>query len=72
MDIWAEHWHQHQSDVQDHFRGREKDLLVFNIDQHSSADIAEFFKEDFALTGELDHLNKSGTANPSQTWTPTK
>lgn len=44
-DCWRRTWHDHHRAVQEHFRDRPKDLLVFDIEKDGPQDLIDFLPE---------------------------
>lgn len=60
LQMWSREWDEHYSAVLEYFKGRQNDLLIFDIDNDKPEKICEFFKEYFRLDPKLyEHKNKS-------------
>ena len=48
-EYWRRDWIAHHERVLDFFKDKRNQLLVFDIERHGGADLAEFFKHEFVL-----------------------
>ena len=60
---WKQEWDDHHRVVLEHFSGRPKDLLVFDIDRDGPQQLVEFFRPQFRLRGR--YYVHRGKTDPS-------
>ena len=49
LDKWRLEWDNHHKEVKEYFKGREDDLLIFNIEKDDPQKIVDFLKNFYAL-----------------------
>lgn len=60
LNRWSQEWDDHHRAVQEYFKDRPNDLLVFNIETDDPEKIVSFFKDYFILDKRLyTHQNRS-------------
>jgi hypothetical protein len=49
LDKWRLEWDNHHKEVAEYFKGREEDLLIFNMEKDDPQKIVEFLKNFYTL-----------------------